>query len=135
MTEELYRDEYGALLHDPDRGVLELSWYEQTESMRDEEFMAWLDRYAGAAEDHKVRGLLVDLTSFKGQPGEQTGPWRDEHIIPRYNGAGVQRMAYLLAEGSPGTVESGGEPSPEPGARFPTGYFGTRERAESWLTE
>ena len=135
MTEELYRDGFGSLLHDPGRGILELSWFEGTADMTDEEFMGWLERYAEAAEDHQTPYLLVDLTRFRGQPGEKTGPWRDENIVPRYNGAGVRKFVYLVPAGSPGTVAAGNAPAPEPTANFPTGYFDSRGQAEAWLNE
>jgi len=135
MIEEVYRDDYGSLLLDPEHGILELSWFESTAGMTDDEFRGWLDRYASAAEEHHTQGLLVDLTSFRGKPSKQTGPWREEKIIPRYNAAGVKRFAYLQPAGSPTTVEGGTAPAPEPVAEFPTGYFASRDRAEAWLTE
>lgn len=131
----IYRDGYGSLLNDPERGILELSWFEGTLNMADDEFMEWLERYAEAAEEHRTPHLLVDLTNFRGRPGEKTGPWRDENIVPRYNRAGVRKFAYLVPAGSPGTVAAGTAPAPEPAASFPMAFFDSREQAEAWLTE
>jgi hypothetical protein len=61
--------------------------------------------------------------------------WRDQEIIPRYDGAGVKRFAFLWPEGTPGAVESGGTPTPEGSANFPAGWFTRRERAYRWLME
>jgi hypothetical protein len=37
--------------------------------------------------------------------------WRDEHVIPRHNRAGVIRFAFVMPAGFPGpTAESGSEP-------------------------
>src|SRR5262249_37184994 len=69
------------------------------------------------------------------QLGEGVLAWRDEKIIPRYSSAGVTKFAFLVPDGAPGTVESGGTPSVEGRASFPTGWFSTRERAYQWLGE
>ena len=57
--------------------------------------------------------------------------WRDEHIIPRYNAAGVQKFAFVMPPGMPAIRA---EPANEDPATFPTGYFGTRQEALAWLS-
>jgi hypothetical protein len=60
--------------------------------------------------------------------------WRDSEIIPRYNEAGVAKFAFIANPSYPGpTVEAGAPPAPEGPAKFPTGWFKTREAAYRWL--
>ena len=73
------------------------------------------------------------MTRFTFTPGPRVGPWRDERVIPMYDRAGVPRLAFLVPEGSPGTVESGAEPAPEPPGVFPTGYFDARGDIDAWF--
>jgi hypothetical protein len=42
---ELYRDQFGVLLEDLDRRMLELKWLDGSSSMTDDDFKAWLDRF------------------------------------------------------------------------------------------
>ena len=56
--------------------------------------------------------------------------WRDEHIIPRYNAAGLKKFAFVMPAGMPAI---GAPPAPEGPADFPTGYYGSRADALSWL--
>ncbi len=98
--------------------------------MNDDDYMRWLERYAASAEQYHVPFTLIDTREFHHHPGAHTGPWREEHIIPRYNRAGVKKFAFLLPEGSAPKTE----PMPEGSAQFPTGYFETREQIDRWFT-
>ena len=130
METQVYQDRFGAIFYDATKQILELRWFAETENMTDDGFKEWLGRYASAAEQHHVPFALIDTQLFKHHPTADFMPWRDEHIIPPYNRAGIKKFAFLLAEGSaPNT-----EPAPEGPALFPTGYFDSRERIERWFT-
>ena len=130
METQLYHDRFGAIMYDAAKQILELRWLAETEGMTDDQFRGWVERYASAAEQHHVPFALIDAQVFNHHPAADFLPWRDEHIIPQYNRAGIKKFAFLLAEGSaPNT-----EPAPEGPALFPTGYFDSRERIERWLT-
>ena len=129
METQLYHDKFGVIVYDDTREILELRWFAETETMTDDDYMQWLERYAAATEQHHVPFVLIDTRAFKHHPGAHTGPWRDEHIIPRYNRAGVKKFAFLL---SPGTSPKT-EPAVEEPAQFPTGYFDSREQIERWF--
>ena len=127
---ELYRDQFGVLLEDLDHRMLELKWLEESSSMTDEDFKAWLDRFSAEAEARRQPYLVINVRQFRHRPGAEIAPWRDEHVIPRYNRAGVKKFAFLLSEGSPG---AGGPPAPEPPGVFPTGYFDQPAKIEAWF--
>jgi len=78
--------------------------------------------------------LIIDATEFYHTVGEGTLAWRDEHIVPLYNQAGVEKFAFLTTPAMPGTVEKGAQPMPDGPATFPTGWFETKERLYAWLT-
>src|SRR5579863_9531363 len=117
METRLYHDRFGVMSYDDTTGVLELRWLEGTEAMTDDDFMRWLERYAASAEQHHASFLVIDTRAFKHHPGAHTEPWREEHIIPGYNRAGVKKLAFLLPTGTAPTTE----PAPEGSAQFPTG--------------
>ena len=135
MTEELHRDEFGAITHHGEQRILELKWFEGSANMTDDDFMRSMERYAAFAEERRTPNMLVDVTEFKHSPGEEVGPWRDEHIVPRYNAAGVQKFAFLVPTGASGTVEAGAQAKNEPPGTFPTGYFADRTRILEWFNE
>ncbi len=129
MQTQLFQERFGVMLYDDARNILELLWYPETEFMTDDDYMGWLERFAISAEQQRVQFIVIDTLAFKHHPGAHTGPWRDEHIIPRYNRAGVKKFAFLL---SPGTAPKT-EPATEGPAKFPTGYFDSREQIDQWF--
>ena len=129
MQTQLFQDRFGVVSYDDAAGVLELRWLEETESMTDDDFLGWLKRYATAAEQFHVPFALIDTRAFKHHPGAHTGPWREEHIIPQYNRAGVKKFAFLLPIGTAPKTE----PAPEGSAQVPTGYFDSREQINRWF--
>ena len=129
MEKQLFHDRFGVMSYDDDRGVLELRWFAETESMNDDDYMGWLERFGVSAEQHHVQFIVIDTLAFKHHPGAHTGPWREEHIIPQYNRAGVKKFAFLLPAGTAPEAE----PMPEGAAWFPTRYFDTRELIDRWF--
>jgi len=132
---ELHRDDFGVIILHPAEGILELEWLEGSANMTDDDFMRSMERYASFAEVHRTPNMLVDVRNFRHVPGKGASQWRDEHIIPRYNAAGVKRFAFLFPAGASGTVESGSQPGPEPPGSFPTGYFENREHISDWFSD
>ena len=130
---ELKRDSFGTTTHDAARGTLELEWSAGTASMTDEDFKRQLRQLAGFAEELRPPNMLIDVTEFAHRPAAEFGAWRDEHIIPRYNGAGVKRFAFIVPTRAPGTVEGGAQPAPEGPAEFPTAYFESRDAVYEWF--
>jgi hypothetical protein len=132
---EVARNGWGVILNHEEWRTLELRWLPTTRDMADEGFKETLELLAGAGERLRPRFMVIDAAHFHHDFGAGVMEWRDEHIIPRYNSAGITRFAFLVPEGVPGTVESGGAPATEGPATFPTGWFSSRERAYQWLAE
>jgi hypothetical protein len=130
---ELERDEFGVTTYHSGSGILELAWTDATEHMTDTQFQSALERFAAHSVTQRSSNVLIDVTRFAHRMSPDVGAWRDEHVIPRYNEAGVKKMAFLLPPGAPGTVESGNAPSLEAPGTFPTGYFGSRQAVLDWF--
>lgn len=132
---EVARNSWGVIFNHERWRTVELRWLPTTRDMTDEGFKETLELLASAGERLRPQYMLINATEFQHQLGEGVLAWRDENIIPRYSSAGVTKFAFLVPDGAPGTVESGGTPSFEGRATFPTGWFSTRERAYQWLVE
>ena len=132
---EVARNAWGAIVHHPNWHMVELKWFPATRQMTDDDFKATLDLHTSQSERlQPVPFMLIDATEFFHSFADaSTLEWRDKHIIPRYNAAGVTRFAFHVPPGAPGTVESGGVPAVEGSANFPTAWFTTRAKAEEWL--
>jgi hypothetical protein len=103
--------------------------------MPDEGFKDTLALHAGEGERYQPTFMLIDTTNFSHRLAPGTLQWRDEHIVPRYNRAGVEKFAFIAGSDSSDTVESGHEPHVEGRAQFPTAWFQERDHAYQWLTE
>jgi hypothetical protein len=128
--ETVYEDEWGSIIDRPNPGFLEIRWFDTTSMMTRAQFNRWLETFADHVEERRRPSVLVDATCFRMKPEEFDPAWRDTHIIPRYNRAGLQKFAFHMPEGMPLI----GRPAEKEGpGQFPTGYFGTRADAISWL--
>jgi hypothetical protein len=103
--------------------------------MGDDGFRATIQILAGHGLKVRPKYMIIDATEFFAAVGESTLAWRDEHIVPLYNQAGVEKFAFLVTAAMPGTVEKGAEPAPDGPAAFPTGWFETKERMHAWLSD
>ncbi|MFT4626735.1 MAG: hypothetical protein ACI8PZ_005413 [Myxococcota bacterium] len=126
----LHEDRWGAVIDRMTDGYLEIRWFDATSQMSVEDFQGWLTRFAEEVGANRRGGVLVDATRFRMPPENMDAAWRDEHIIPRYNAAGVRGFAFLMPDGMPAI---GTPPASEGPAEFPTAYFGRREDALAWL--
>jgi hypothetical protein len=130
---ELYSDRIAQYLRDPEYRLIELRWLGEANAMSELQFRAAIERLAGLMERDRPPNVLVDMASLEYRPADDFEQWRQSHIIPRYNKAGVTKFAFILSEGAPNTVEAGTLPAIEGSAAYPTGYFGTRDRAIAWF--
>lgn len=127
----VYEDAFGAVIDHADAGYLEIRWYDTTEAMSADQFQDWLAAFAGEVERRHRPGILVDSTRFLIDRGNMDDGWRDEHIVPRYNAAGVQKFAFHV----PDAMAAVGAPPTSMGpSTFPTAYFARRQGALDWLT-
>ena len=126
-----YADQWGECIARPAERCSEIRWYDTTEAMDGDDFNRFLARFAGVVETSGLPGALVDAGQFKMDVARMNMGWRDEHIIPRYNKAGLKKFAFIMPAGMPAI---GAPPQKEGPADFPTAYFGTRAAALAWLS-
>ena len=132
--QELAASEWGTITYYPQWNTLELTWNPNTRTMGDDGFQETLQLLADQGLKVRPRYMIIDATQFFHTLGEGILAWRDEHIVPLYNEAGVQKFAFLATGAVPRTVEKGGVPAPDGPATFPTAWFETRDRLYAWLT-
>jgi hypothetical protein len=128
---ELSRDEFSTYFRDDQRSLIEQRW--SSAPMSEQQFRERIAMLAQFLERAHVQNVLVDMSKIEHTPSEDFNPWRQAHIIPRYNAAGVKKFAFILPPGAPDTVENGTTPAVEGAAKFPTGYFASRDQALKWF--
>jgi hypothetical protein len=137
VGDETARYRYGVVLSHHDPGYLELRWLPATAEMTDEDWMTGLMVLATEAAAIGTSAILIEATQFGHSFADRDAcmTWRDEHVIPLYNRAGVKRFAFVMPNGFPGpTAESGGQPQIDGStAQFLTQWFLDRSAAVAWL--
>ena len=128
----LYADRWGEILDRPQEGCVEIRWFDTTSAMDGNDFNQFLATYAGYVESCGRSGALVDSVQFRMDMAKMEMGWRNQHIIPRYNAAGLKKFAFIMPAGMPAI---GKPPAKEGPATFATGYFGGRDAALRWLAE
>ena len=119
------------IIHHASDGILEQRWLPG--QMTQGAFKASLALLALEAERLPPSAILIDATQFQHRSGPGVMEWRNDCIIPRYGSAGVQKLAFHVPAGFPGTIEEGGKEVVDGPAIFPTAWFSGRSRAIEWL--
>jgi hypothetical protein len=103
-----------------------LTWSAGTADMTDQDFKEALEVFAEGALQHHAERLMIDMTEFRGRPGAAVLTWRDEVIVPKYNSAGVKKVAWVW----PGEH---GETATGDGSQYTNRYFSSEDEALAWL--
>jgi hypothetical protein len=128
------QDKWSNVIFWPEWNSLELKWLPTTKDATEDDVKSSMVKFAAEGEARRPLTMIVDALDFRHQWGDGMMDWRNREIIPRYNSAGVRRFAFIASPDYPGeTAESGLEPAPEGPAKFPTGWFKSRESAYEWL--
>lgn len=127
----VFANDFCEIGFDEDRSLLELRWKLATTRMGSDDFRDGLERFAELAECHRARRLLVDVSGFRYSLSPDLILWRDQEIAPRYNRAGVDRLAYVVREGFP-IPSFDGKPLSKR-ELFRTRFFTSRAAAHRWL--
>jgi hypothetical protein len=119
---------YSITWHRPEK-LLRLTWLEGTAGMNDEDFRDTLEVLADASIRHGAERLIIDVRQFKHRPPPEILAWRDEVTVPKYNRAGLKRLAWVW----PGDVSS---MKPSSAVRaYEEKYFSSEDQALAWLLE
>jgi hypothetical protein len=104
--------------------LVELTWLPGTQQMTDQDFKEAVYVFAEGALQHRANRLIIDMRQFMGRPSAEVGAWRDEVIVPKYEKAGVKKLAWIW----PGvSADEAGT-----GAAYQQRYFEGRDEAINW---
>jgi hypothetical protein len=104
--------------------IVELTWLSGTQGMTDQDFKEGLNVFAEAALQHRAKNLIIDMRQFMGRPSAEVGAWRGDVIVPKYEKAGVKKIAWIW----PGmSADEAGT-----GAAYQQRYFAARDEAINW---
>jgi hypothetical protein len=120
-SEPMYTIRY----HKPEKFVC-LTWLPGTAGMTDQDFREALEVFAEGALRHRAERLMIDVTEFRARPSAAVMTWRDQVIVPKYNQAGVKKVAWVWP-GEPGDMATG------EGTQYTNRYFSTEDAALAWI--
>jgi len=113
-----------SISHFKTESIVELTWLPGTQGMTDQDFKEDLCVFAEGALQHRAKCLIIDMRQFMGRPSAEIATWRDDVIVPKYDKAGVKKIAWIW----PGvSADEVGE-----GAAYQQRYFATRDEAIDW---
>jgi len=118
---------YSITYHKPER-LVRLTWLAGTAGMTDQDFKETLETFAESALQHRAQRLLIDVSEFKFRPSAEVAAWRDEVTVPKYNRAGVKKIAWVW----PGNTPSNNPPSEKD--KFENRYFAKEAEAFAWAS-
>lgn len=127
-----YVDQWGECIDRPEDNCVEIRWYDTTKDMDGDDLNQFLTHFATVIEGSQCTNALIDSMQFNMDLSKIRKGWRDEHVIPRYNAAGIVKLAFIVRSDMPAL---GTPPAKEGPAAFPTGYFDSRPDALNWFKE
>jgi hypothetical protein len=96
LPEEIVaRDHWGQIVFYDEWNSLKLTWLRSTVDATDADVQTTMELFAQEAVNRHPHTLIVDTTEFRHAWGEGTMQWREAEIIPRYNQAGVAKLAFI----------------------------------------
>lgn len=129
---QLFQNEFGEISYDSGSAILTLVW--SGADMNAENFKNVTNIYADHSVEQNAARLLVDAVKFNfaGARSPELTKWRNNIIIPKYHSAGVNKFAFVHAEGFTAPPTNG---QPIEGENFITMHFGNESEAKAWLAE
>lgn len=125
-----YSNRFGDVSNRPQDNCAEIRWFDTTSAAEGEDFNNVMSQFASIIESSGQINALVDAVQFKMDFSKMIPGWREEHIVPRYNAAGLKKFAFVMPVGMPAI----GKPPVKDGtANYWTAYFETRQDALIWL--
>jgi len=119
----LSQPQYALGFYKPE-GIVELTWLPGTEQMDDEDFKAALEVFAEAALQHRPPRLIIDMREFRGRPSDKVLVFRDDVTVPKYERAGIKKLAWVWPGEDAGNTGTG--------AAYDQRYFASRDEAIAW---
>jgi hypothetical protein len=96
--------------------------------MTDQDFKETLEAFAESGLQHAAqRRLVVDVRELKHGPSADILAWRDEVTMPKFNRAGVRRLAWVWPGTTPANMPTG------PNDKFENRYFAGDAEALAWV--
>ena len=131
----IYESRFYDFALDDETSALVFRWKPETRALTDNDFKEALSNFAGYGFEYAVPNMVIDLRHFAPAAGtpsaEAMGPWRADVVVPRYNKAGIRRLAYLRdADGGGPPV---GGPMRHEGEEFETAVFDSEGDMIDWL--
>lgn len=126
----VHEDDYGSMIDYPEDDYLEVRWYDGSSTLTTETLSQRQAVIADVVEQCGRSGMLVDTLQLVMNPGEIDDEWRDANVTPRFNAAGVRKLALLVPAAVPLV---GAAPIHQGPAQYLAASFATRADARAWL--
>jgi hypothetical protein len=131
---EVSRRPFYVFALDEHASLMSFVWTEQSVAMNADDYKDAIRAYARLVLQHRARCALVDLRSFRYrlEDADLLASWWADEIVPLYNQAGLQKLAFVLPESEQAPDETPTEA--QAGENFVTRQFGSEQAAIAWLT-
>jgi predicted carbohydrate-binding protein with CBM5 and CBM33 domain len=77
-----------------------------------------------AALQHRPPRLIIDMREFRGRPSNKLLAFRDDVTVPKYERAGMKKLAWVWPRADAGNMGTG--------AAYDQRYFESRDEAIAW---
>jgi len=131
---ELSRSPFYVFDLDERASLMSFVWTERSVAMDADDYKDAIRAYARLVLQHRARRALVDLRSFRYRPEDAhlLASWWADEIVPLYNEAGLQKLAFVIPDSEQARDETPVEA--QAGENFLTRQFASEQAGIAWLT-
>jgi len=132
MKEIIYQSKFQEIIKKKEEDFFHISWY-NTSKMLDNEYREDILEQVRCYQEYKVKGSLIDTSTFEFAIVPKTQEWANENVFPVAAKAGLQFVALLVPEDfyAQLSIEQYVEEDKENLLQFH--YFNSVEEARNWL--
>ena len=122
---KVYEHKYMDYFLNDDR--LDGIWKPDSKEMNDYDFQYSILRYASFVMEYKVKKVLIDLTHFLFNPGEESGKFHSDFVTKIYNMVGVTKKVFVAPTMDTQIIGK------EPGTDYDNAFIKSYDEAVNWL--
>ncbi|TAF32301.1 MAG: hypothetical protein EAZ57_09375 [Cytophagales bacterium] len=129
----VYENKYWTVDYFADKGLIVLTWLQESYRMTDNEYKDCFLAYAEITEKFKPTRNISDVRDMKFLITPELQEWTNEVVFSRFWAVGLRKVAFVTSKVMLAQMSVEQTMEEETGSSFEFQYFDTIENAEKWV--
>lgn len=135
MKEKVHQSKYQQIFWDTKGGIMHNVWRKNSFTMTPNDYKEELQQLTQLIETYKASKQLIDTLEFQFTIDLDLQKWTDEHVTKKNKEAGIQKVAFIIAEEIFSQMSIEQTMDGTEGKEMNIKYFTSEIEAKHWLLE